>query len=403
MSGSGRVQKVTGSLEPYAAGFAEFLAGRGYSPYAVRLRLWLADHVSRWLGEEQLDPGDLTPARARQFTAERRARGYRTWTSPQSLGLLLEYLQAIGVVVPAGPCVPASAAEELLGAYRRYLVAERGLAGCTVEYYVAIARLFTSAQSGPDGQGLAGLTAGQVTVFVGRECAGRSIASAKYMVAGLRSFLRYLHVSGQTATALAAAVPGVAGHRGASLPRGLEAAQIAGLLASCDRRSPAGLRDYAILTVLARLGLRVSEVAGLRVDDLDWHRGELTVRGKGNQHEQMPLPADVGEALAGYLRGGRPQGPGRSLFLKVIAPAGPMTPGAVATVVHAACLRAGIRPVGAHRLRHTAGTGLLRAGGSLAEVAQVLRHRGLGSTVLYAKVDRAALRALAPPWPGSTP
>lgn len=400
MSGSKRGQAVTGPLAPYAAGFAAELAAKGYSPSAVRLRLWLLNHMSAWLLEEGLSVGSLTTERASQFIARRRAKGYRTWVSERSVRLPMEYLWSVGAL-PAPVAEVDGPVDALVDAYGRYLVRERGLAATTVRDYSAIARSFLSSGGGSDVVDLGGLVAGDVTAFVGRECARRGVSSAKYMVVGLRSLLRYLHVAGLLEVSLAEAVPAVADRRGSGLPRGLSAGEVARLLTSCDRRRAVGRRDHAILTLLVRLGLRAGEVAALQLDDIDWHRGEIVVRGKGNRHERLPLPTDVGEAVAGYLRRGRPPSHHRGVFLRVNAPEGGLRAAGVSGVVHDACVRAGIPPVGAHRLRHTAATEMLRFGGSLPEIAQVLRHRQLETTAIYAKVDRAALAGLARPWPGS--
>jgi integrase len=227
------------------------------------------------------------------------------------------------------------------------------------------------------------------------------VAAAKYLVTVLRSLLRFLFLTGVTERELASAVPAVAGWRGSHLPRAIPSVQVAALLGSCDRRRRVGRRDYAILTVLVRLGLRAGEVAALALSDVDWRRGEVVIRGKGRRDERLPLPADVGEAIVGYLRRGRPQSTSAMVFLRARAPHGPMTTFAVTLVVRRASERVGLGPWCAHRLRHTAGTELLRAGGSLAEVGQVLRHRHVATTAIYAKVDRTALRGLAQPWPGS--
>ena len=400
MQGSRRAQVITGPLAPFAAGFADELAGRGYSPSAIRLRLWLFGHLSRWLGGEGRAAGELTPERVERFVAARRAAGYKSWVSVRSVALPLEYLRGVGATPAATVRASGDRVEELLGDYRRYLRRERGLTESTAADYERVARLFVAARSARGGLDLERLRAGHVTAFVAGECAGRNVASAKHLVVALRSWLRYLHLSGLTVTALAEAVPAVAGRRGTSLPRGLDAGHVARLFASCDRRRAVGRRDYAILTLLVRLGLRAGEVAALALDDLDWHRGEITIRGKGDRRERLPLPTDVGEALVAYLRHGRPRAGVRSVFLRVNAPRGGLRAGGVRAVVHDACVRAGLAPVGAHRLRHTAATAMLRAGGSLPEVAQVLRHRRLDSTAIYAKVDRAALRGLAQPWPG---
>lgn len=395
------VQAVRGALAPRASGFQAELARRGYAPESVRRRLWQLDHLSRWLEAEGLAPGELTPARVDEFLEARRARGYRTWVSPRSMVLPLDYLREIGVVPMGAPAVAEGPLEELLGAYRRYLACERGLAESTIADYERVARLFLSERLGAGGPWLEQLSTADVTGFLARECPGRSVPSAKYLVVALRSLLRYLHVAGLTPVSLVWAVPAVAGRRGGALPRGLEPATVARLLASCDRRRTVGRRDYAILLLLVRLGLRAGEVAALRLEDVDWRRGEVLIRGKGDRQERLPLPADVGEALAGYLRRRRPRDGSRALFVRVIAPRGrALRASAVCAVVHDACVRAGIAPVGAHRLRHTAATGMLRAGGSLPEIAEVLRHRRLETTAIYAKVDRAALRALAQHWPG---
>lgn len=402
MASSQRVPMVVqGPLAPYSAGFAAQLRTRGYSPSAVRLRVWQLDGVSRWLAERRLAPGELTVERAEEFLAARRTSGYRCWVSDRSMDLPMEYLRGVGVV----PAPTAQSAEgpvgELIASYRAYLITERGLAESTVEFYGAAAALFLQEHAASNGLDVENLSAADVIGFVGRECARRSVCSAKYLVAGLRSLLRYLHLSGATSAELVWAVPGVATGRDLSLPRGLGSSHIARLLASCDRRRGVGRRDYAILALLARLGLRSAEVAALRLDDVDWHRGEIMIRGKGNRHERLPLPCDVGEAVATYLHRGRAPGADRGLFLRVNAPHGALRASGVGAVVHDACVRAGLAPVGAHRLRHTAATEMLRAGGSLPEIAQVLRHRHLDTTAIYARVDSTALRPLAQPWPGA--
>jgi integrase/recombinase XerD len=262
------------------------------------------------------------------------------------------------------------------------------------------ARLFLAGREREGGLGLERLSAADVSVFLARECPRRSTASAQQLVTGLRALLRYLHLAGVIELPLRWAVPAVADRRGLSLPRGLEPAAVVRLLASCDRRSLTGRRDYAVLLLLARLGLRAGEVAAMRLEDLDWRGGELLVRGKGNRNERLPLPVDVGTALVSYLRW-RPRVECRAVFLCVRAPLGPVSAGVVSQTVRAACTRAGLERVGAHRLRHTAATRMLRAGSSLPEIAQVLRHQRLETTAQYARVDPQALRALARPWPGS--
>jgi integrase/recombinase XerD len=219
-------------------------------------------------------------------------------------------------------------------------------------------------------------------------------------VPALRSFLRFLYLRNATPNPLMAAVPGVAIWRRAALPRPVEPEQVARLLHACDRRTAAGRRAYAVFVLLARLGLRASEVAALELGDVDWRGGEIVVRGKGGRQEKLPLPADVGEALAAYLRRDRPRVSCRQLLLRRFAPIGPMTRHAVTHLVGLVGARAGLPTVGAHRLRHTAATEMLRRGASPSMIAQVLRHRSTESTAIYAKVDRPALRTVAQRWPG---
>ncbi|WP_292502587.1 site-specific integrase [Mesorhizobium sp.] len=223
------------------------------------------------------------------------------------------------------------------------------------------------------------------------------------MVTALRSFLRFLQQRGLLATDLAVAVPGIAGWRLAHLPKALPAEQVERLLASCDRRTPAGRRDYAVLMLLARLGLRGGEVSALTLDDLDWDCGEIVVHGKGQRLARLPLPADVGAALVDYLRQDRPACSTRRVFIRIKAPRRSfVSPSTICCIVHRALKRAGLTPAfkGAHLLRHALATDLLRRGASLVEIGQLLRHSQPNTTQIYAKVDIAALRAIALPWPG---
>jgi site-specific recombinase XerC len=294
--------RFSGPLEPYAGGFAEALGRQGYAPSSAVEQLKLVAHLSRWMAAEGVRPARLTPERVAQFVAARRAAGYRHFLSPRGLRPLLGYLEELGVAAEPALQVPHSPAEVVLAGYHAYLVGERSLAAGTVRYYERVARLFLCVVPGGEGPGIGGLTTADVSRFVLAECGRRSAGSAKTVVMALRSLLRYLYVEGLTVTALAGAVPSVAPWRTASLPTALDAAGLARLLASCDRRSTSGRRDFAILVLLARLGLRAGEVAALCLDDIDWRAGEVVVRGKGDRRERLPLPEDVGEALARYLR-----------------------------------------------------------------------------------------------------
>jgi site-specific recombinase XerC len=292
------------------------------------------------------------------------------------------------------------AVDVLVDQFRVWLAEERGLSPATVCCYGKQARTFLRQLPEPLDTVLPQLDSGQVTSFVLDYCRGRNTWSAQAMVTSVRALLRFLHVAGKVPVPLAAAVPSVAGWQLASLPRGLDPAVVQRLLDSCDRDTAVGRRDYAILTMLARLGLRGAEVAGLRLGDLDWHGGEITVRGKGNRIDRLPLPVDVGEALVEYLTKDRTACDAVTVFCTIRAPHRPLSTAAIRLTMRRASRRAGLPRTGAHRLRHTLATEMLRAGASLPEVGQVLRHRSLLSTAIYAKVDDNALRVLARPWPG---
>jgi integrase/recombinase XerD len=389
--------RVTGPLALYASGFRDELAARGYAPGSAAMQLQLAAELSRWLEGHGLDVGDLTSARVEAFFGFRRARVRRLFVSPRALRLLLEYLDGIGVL-PAGEPVPPTPIDRLVERYARYLCDERALAGGTVRRYVYVARRYLSACS-PDGD-VESLGALEVIAFVRAECEGRTAGWGKGVATVVRSLLRFLHREGLLTVPLAQAVPAPAGWKAASLPESLTAAQVTALLAACDRRTPAGRRDRAVVLLTTRLGLRAGEIAALELADVDWVHGTLRVRGKGGRVDLLPVPADVGRALADYVRHARPRVSGSSLFRRIGAPHGRLAPTTVTGIVYRACDRAGLPRVGAHRLRHTAATLMLGGGASLPEIAQVLRHRSPTTTAIYAKVDRRALSDLAWPWPG---
>lgn len=387
------------ALVAHADGFAAWLLDRGYRPRSVRVQLRLLADLSGWLVAHDGAPADLTDADVDRFLAARRERVVDL-TGARALGPLLSYLRELGVV-PERLCVVDTPVERLLAAYREYLQRERGLAVATAVGLERVARMFLLERPGPLEDALARLSAGEVTEFVMAQCAsGRFAAtSGKNVTGGLRSLLRFLHLAGFTPVALADAVPSVAGWRMASLPRALDPGTVARLLDSCDRSTVTGRRDLAILTILARLGLRAGEVAKLRLEDIDWRAGELTIRGKGATTERLPLPHDVGATLVAYLREGRPSCALREVFLPVHAPITPLSSIAITAVVRRACDRTGVPRAGAHRLHHTIATELLAAGAPLAEIAPLLRHASVSTTAIYAKVDRTALRTLARPWP----
>jgi site-specific recombinase XerD len=358
--------------------------------------------VSRWLVGEGFGPDKLHTTEVERFLLERRAAGYTSLLSMKAMRPMLAYLRGLGVVPTAPPPTPGGPVEAALERYRIYLTVERGLGAKTSRGYVDAARFFLRGRALPDGLALdlRQLTAADVVTFVVGRCP-RQGSAARLTVTALRSLLGFLHVAGEIERSLASAVPSVASRRLVGVPKGLDPDQVRRLLASCDRRTQNGCRDFAILTMLVRLGLRAGEVARLAIDDIDWRAGEIVVRGKSNCSERLPLPTDVGEAVAAFLRQSRPTSAhGRTVFVRIKAPHQPLSSGGVTQIVAAAARRAGLGLIHAHRLRHTAATQMLRAGASLPEIGQVLRHRRVLTTAIYAKVNREALRTIARPWPG---
>jgi site-specific recombinase XerD len=394
---------VPGPLKPFAAGFVEWLARHGYTRLSATFQLNLMAHWDRWLTAKRRDLGRLSMTEVEQFLTARRRAGYTQYLSAKAMAPMLASLCEQGVVVMPRPAVPPAPVDAVLARYREYLLQERGLGYATARGYVDAVRPFVRERVRPDGVTLpwASLDAAAVMAFVVRHTPNQSRGTAKLTVAALRSLLGFLHVDGLITRSLTAAVPSVAGWRLAGIPKALPPAQIHALLASCDRRTRTGRRAFAVLTILVRLGLRAGEVAALRLDDINWRNGTVVIRGKGPHVESLPWPTDVGEAVVAYLRRGRPDtAVDRTVFVRVKAPHRALSSAGLTEIVAAAARRAGLGVIHAHRLRHSAATQLLRAGAPLAEIGQLLRHRRALTTAIYAKVDQAALRTIARPWPG---
>ncbi len=390
---------MRGPLAPYVSGFHGDLVDQGYARRSAAGQIELMSQVSRWMIETGLQLCELTPEAVHRFLAVRRAQGCKRGISLAATAPLMSYLRRVGAVAEPAPNVPAGL-DGVLEEYRTYLIKERGLAPDTIRAYLRTARWFLSEQSAAEEWTLKEPTAAEVSAFVVQAVRDRTTGSAKAIVNALRALLRFLHVDGKISKPLNHAVPGVASHRLSALPKALDPSQVDRLLASCDPATPIGQRDHAILTVLVRLALRAGEVAALQVSDIDWRHGEVIMHGKANRDERLPLPADVGQAIVTWFVQGRPACHVPHVFTRIRAPYRGLTANGVSDVVREACLRAGLPPMHAHRLRHTAATEMLRAGADLAEIGQLLRHRSHATTAIYAKVDRASLTALARPWPG---
>ena len=390
--------EVRGPLGPFATAYGVELHELGYTPLGIVKQLRQVARLSRWLEQAGMGAADLTDDALERFVAA--GLGLGTASTP-GLAALLVVLRSAGMAAEAVQPVSDAVDEGVLVSFRRHLLAERGIGESTANRYVDYARRFLAGQGGADE--LSVLTSAEVTRCVQHEATRVAVASTQYFVAGLRAFLRFCFIEGLVESDLSAAALAVTGRRRSSLPKGITHAEAAALLGSCDRRRAVGQRDYAILLVLLRLGLRAAEAAGLTLDDIDWRTGQIVVHGKGRRQDHLPLSAEVGEAIAGYLRRGRPRSERsehREVFLRAVAPIGPLYRGGVSSVVRRACRRAGIAEVGAHRLRHTLACDLVAAGAGLPEIGNMLRHRGLTSTAVYARVGVEGLRELALPWPG---
>jgi len=386
---------IVGPLEPYAAGLGTHLLSLQYTRLSARNLLYVFAHLSRWLVAHKLDAHALTSQRVAAFLRSRKRAGYTAKYSPRTLDVVLDYLRGLGVVPAEVVVGPQTALERVLGRYADYLAQERALASSTIRYCLHTAVQFLERHSTRGA--IRALRARDVRTFLRRS--GRTHPKSLAGVgSNLRCVLRFLFVEGLVTRDLAEAVPPSRTWRDRTLPRGISSRDVQRMLASCDRRTLVGIRDYAILLLLARLGLRQCEVCALTLDDFDWKCGEVTVHGKRGKHARLPIPADVGRALVAYLRRRRSVTT-RFIFLRVRAPYQPLQ--GIGKLVFGASQRASIEPVWPHRLRYTAATQMLARGASLAEIAQVLRHTSTATTAIYAKVDRRALRSLAQAWPGA--
>jgi len=388
-----------GPLTPFAAGLVQELSALGYATTSATNQMQLAAHLSRWLDRVGADPQDLTEELLDRFLAERR-RDYTNHYSPRALGPILGYLRGIGVVPQSVEVAPASPADVLLAQFGRYLTSQRALSTPVVTAYLHWVRPFVEQVLCPVGAaGPRDVSAVELARFLADRLPAMSRKSAQMTASALRSLLRFLHAAAIVSDDLVDAVPSVASWRLSGLPQAVSPHDVEALLDACGSREQVARRDRAVITLMRRLGLRCAEVAALRLDDIDWVNGTLTVTGKSGRVDRMPLPVDVGEALVDYLRHGRPETGERCVFVRAVAPFTPMRSSSVSCIVARAARRAGLGTIHGHRLRHTAATETLNAGAGWEEVAQLMRHAGVVTTVIYAKADQNRLSALARPWP----
>jgi integrase/recombinase XerD len=400
---------VEGPLAPYFEPYAEYLANRGYSQVSYWKKTFLINEFSRWLSREGIPVDKITTAHEEAFLCHRAQRRCLKGGDRIALSNVTGWLQEKGFIECKAPAsADMSGVERVLQEYSSYLHEDRGLAPATIENYAGYVRHFLTDISGEAELRLASLHASQIADYIRRNAPqDRTFASAKHIVTALRSFFRFARYRDYIHTDLAAAVPSVAGWSMASIPRAMPADCVRVLLnASKKWRTPAGLRNRATLLLLARLGLRAGEIVRLELGDIDWSEGCLSVHGKGRVERPLPLPHDVGQAIAAYLEHGRPESSCRRVFLRSRAPFdGLRSNSDICQIVARAIRRAGIEPdsTGSHQLRHALAVDMLRRGASLTDIGQVLRHRSPDATRRYAKVDLEALREVALPWPGAMP
>jgi integrase/recombinase XerD len=394
----------SGPLAGLEPGFAAYLASLGHSRPSVTHHLrWMAE-LSAWLGSEKLTCAELTAEVARRFRAMLRARGSYLWHAV-SVQPLLDYLRSLGLVPPPPPGHPAGEAGVLLGEYERYLREERQVSRKTAGQYLRYAARFLDALGDRAGAGgldahLAALDGAHVLDVVSQQAGACRPCSLGPLMTGDRALLRFLLQAGKITRPLASAVP-LAATRPSRLPARVDPAAASAILASCDRTTEVGCRDYAVLVLLHRYGLRPVEISRLQLDDLRWRQGEFVVRGKASRVDVLPLLPDAGEAIVAYLQIRRSAPAGTSaVFLAARAPVQPMGISSVGGIISRACSRAGLPRTGPRAFRHAAGHDMLAGGASLTEIRDVLRHRDIATTSAYTRVEVSALRPLARPWPG---
>jgi site-specific recombinase XerD len=392
-----------GPLSEHLDAYATAVAEQGYAHHSIWRQIVAMADFSRWLKHKHIEIETLDHQVVDRYLHFRRRQRRVGRGDAKALDRMLSMLHQKGIVKPSQPSVSDNAHSKIAAEFHSYFLRELGRSPSTAKNYVPFIDQFLRERFQNKTPDPASLRAPDVTGFVMRHAHQLSPVRAGIMVTALRSFFRYLLRRGAIVTDLAGCVPAVPHWSLSTLPRFLPAAAVEKLLKRCGRKTAVGRRNHAILLLLARLGVRAGEVIKLSLDDLDWASGQITIHGKGGRSAQLPLPADVGAALAAYLRRDRPPSGSRRVFLRHRAPiTGFANSSTLSSIVRRALKHAGIESAhtGAHVLRHSLATSMLRRGGSLDEIGELLRHQSPNTTAIYAKVDVAALHTLALPWPG---
>jgi len=387
-------------LEFHLRTFATSLREAGYQDRAMHSKLGLVADLGLWLGRTGLAVNSHLDEQLLEVFVKHKQRMHRG--DLKTLRQFLDHLRKRGIVSDRKLVPDQSPLAGILSRYEQHLRSERRLVSTTILNYLSFARKFL-VERFPEGPLLLKeMRASDISDFVLRRGCSMSVGTAQIMTTAFRSFFRYLFQAGELQADLAASVPTVADRRLSTVPKYVTPEEVERVLKACNRSTAIGRRDYAILLLLARLGLRAGEVVALQLEDINWRAGEILVRGKGLLRDRMPLPADVGEALASYLRQDRPACQMRRVFVCTRAPRrGFARSWTLSTIVRRALIRADLAPPvkGAHLFRHSLATSLLRSGATMEEIGEVLRHRDSSTTEIYAKVDFSGLRSLAHTWP----
>jgi len=402
------VGRTGGPVSEHLGSFVDLLIGQQFVAAVVYVKAMHAVAFDRWLAQHDVDPTELSDAHVQRFL--RRRRRHRGPIRPETRRREeYDVLHVLGFLRSRGVCSQALAsstpAEDVVAAFARHLRGLQGLASPTIERYTIVARQFLENHFSAGEIDMRAVVATDIIEFIRGQAAHLRPPGLKCVVTAMRSFLRYGQYRGDVPGELVAAVPAVATWATTpALPRAISPEHAQRAIDSCDLGTAIGLRDRAILLVLARLGLRANEVIALQLGDCDWDRGHVLVRSKGGRECLLPMPADVGGAIAAYLERGRPLSNDRHLFLRSTAPICGFMHGsdAIGSIVKYALARAGVDAPhrGSHQFRHALAVRMLRGGASFAEIGEVLRHRSPQTTSIYARVDIDALRPLALPWPG---
>jgi site-specific recombinase XerD len=387
--------------------FVERYAARLMGDGLVRHGTWRCFNVVggllSWIASRRCVLADLDERMVEQYLRHRAGKQSIQPGDRSALKRWLSVLREEGAIAPA-VLPPVTSHDRIFNEFDAYLRTERGLAPKSIVRHLPIVRRFLHEVCPAGDDDLGKISQEEVIRYIERHAQDWSPGTGKAMCWSLRAFLRYLYHQGLNPRALADCVPSIRRWKFASLPTFLAAAQVQRALDGCDRATSMGRRDYAILMMLAKLGLRAGEVATLTLDDIDWRASEMLVRAKGRQRARMPIPPDVGAAIVAYLRNGRPKSSCRRLFIRTLAPRVGFASGCAITMIAKTVLdRVGIEGCahrGAHIFRHSLATELLRSGATLTEIGQLLRHESHDTTRIYAKVDIEALRTLSLPWPG---